>query len=86
MKRGRDQLAIDSAIDRRMHPTERPVAGRASQVRALIQLRRRIALSLKRTQDEVDQTKLAEVDHDLSKHNIDIPAIEKRVAMRKNRP
>lgn len=59
------------------------VAAGASPVKALIRERRKIALMFRRTQDERDRAELERIDQELAKHRIDIPAIEARVAMRK---
>ena len=59
------------------------VAARASQVKALIRERRKIALTFRRTQDERDRAELEHIDQELARHQIDIPAIQEQVAMRK---
>ncbi len=71
----------------KIHPLTRriaeSVAARASQVKALIRERRKIALTFRRTQDERDRAELEHIDHELAQHQIDIPAIQEQVAMRK---
>jgi len=59
------------------------LAGRASQVKTLIRKRRKIALTFRRTQDARDRAELEQIDQALAQHDIDIPAIQERVAMRK---
>jgi putative NADH-flavin reductase len=59
------------------------VAASASQVKALIRERRKIALTFRRTRSESDRAELEQVDQELAKHDIDIPAIKKQVAQRK---
>ena len=59
------------------------VAARASQVKALIRERRKIALTFRRTQDKRDRAELEHIDQELAQHHIDIPAIQQQVAMRK---
>jgi putative NADH-flavin reductase len=69
------------------HPLTRriadSVAARASQVKTLIRERRRLALTFRRTQDERDRAELEHIDQELAQHQIDIPAIQEQVAMRK---
>jgi len=65
------------------HRIEESVAARASQVKALIRERRKIALTFRRTQDERDRAELEHIDRELAQHQIDIPAIQEQVAMRK---
>lgn len=59
------------------------VTARASQVKALIRERRKIALMFRRTQDARDRAELEQIDQELAQHHIDIPAIQEQVAMRK---
>ncbi len=70
-----------------IHPvtdqSEESAAARASQVKALIRQRRKIALAFRRTQDEGNRVELEHIDQELVKHHIDIPAIQQQVAMRK---
>jgi putative NADH-flavin reductase len=70
-----------------IHPLTRriadPVAARASQVKALIRERRKIALTFRRTQDERDRAELEHIDRELAQHQIDIPAIQEQIARRK---
>lgn len=62
---------------------EESVAARASQVKALIRERRKIALAFRRTRDAGDRIALEHIDQELAKHHIDIPAIQEQVAMRR---
>jgi hypothetical protein len=59
------------------------VAARASQVKTLIRERRKIALTFRRTRDERDRAALERIDQELAKHDIDIPAIQERIEIRK---
>jgi DNA-binding LacI/PurR family transcriptional regulator len=54
-----------------------------SRTRELIQQRRKIALAYRRSQSESDRLRLEEIDKELSRHNIDIPAIQRWVTHRK---
>jgi putative NADH-flavin reductase len=71
----------------KIHPLtdriEESVAARASQVKALIRERRKIALTFRRTQDERDRAELERIDRELAQHQIDIPAIQEQIARRK---
>ena len=58
-------------------------AARASQVKALMRERRKVAVTFSRTQDEHDRAELVRIDQELAQHHIDIPAIQEQVAMRK---
>ncbi len=58
-------------------PIAESVAHRAGQVADLVLKRRKIALAYKRTQSEDQRLALEALDHDLAKHNIHIPAIQK---------
>jgi hypothetical protein len=57
------------------------VERRAGQVAELIGERRRIALKLRRTQDERSRLELERLDNELVKYRIDIPAVQQRRAM-----
>ena len=57
------------------------VERRAGQVTDLIRERRRIALKLRRTQDDISRLELEQIDNQLVKYRIDIPAIQQRRAM-----
>lgn len=59
------------------------IEARVSQVQTLMHERRKIALRFRRTQDEGDRAELEQIDQELVKHHIDIPAIQQQVAMRK---
>jgi len=61
------------------------VAARVSQVKTLMRERRKIALRFRRTQDERDRVELDQIDQELARHHIDIPAIQEQVAMRRGR-
>lgn len=54
------------------------VAERALRVSGLLQARRRIAMAYRRTQCEDQRMALEQLDEDLAKHNIDLPAIHRR--------
>jgi hypothetical protein len=58
-------------------------AERASRVKSLLRERRRIALTFRRTQDDRDRAELQQIDLELAQYQIDIPAIQEQVAMRK---
>lgn len=68
-------------------PANRPLAEsverRALQVKELIRERRRIALAYRRSRSDADRNHLDNMDRELASHNIDIPAIQRRVAQRK---
>lgn len=75
--------------DNAMHlPSNRPSAESAdkpvSPVKALIRERRKIALTYLRSQSDADRRRLEDLDHELAGYNIDIPAVQHRVAQRKN--
>lgn len=68
-------------------PPNRPGAEsgepRVPPVRDLIRKRRAVALAYRRMQSEADRRRLEEIDHELASYNIDIPAVQHRVAQRK---
>lgn len=75
---------------RRNHPLHRPAGlmeesdeARALGVKTLILKRRRFAVAFRRTQDESDRAQLERIDRELDQHNIDIPAVQQQVALRK---
>jgi hypothetical protein len=55
---------------------------RVAAVSALIRQRRKIALGYRRSLSEAELHHLRDIDHQLAGYNIDIPAIEHRVAQR----
>ncbi len=82
-------MGISNHLARRSYQIHRPavqmgdIKARALRVRALIHDRRRLAAAFRRTQDESDRAQLENIDRELIKHNIDIPAVQQQVAMRK---
>lgn len=65
-------------------PLAAAVERRARAVSGLLTERRTTALALRRTQDERYRTALENIDKELIKYQIDIPAIQQRQAMRNN--
>jgi hypothetical protein len=60
-------------------PLAAGVEQRAAQVGDLILQRRKIAMAYRRSQSEEGRIALEQVDHDLARYNIDIPAIHRRM-------
>lgn len=56
-------------------PLAAVVAHRAEQVAGLLITRRRLSVVYRRTRSEEQRVELETIDHELAKHNIDIPAI-----------
>jgi predicted DNA-binding transcriptional regulator YafY len=65
------------------HQLAETPAPRIAAVSDLIRQRRRIALCYRRSRSEAELHQLRDIDHQLAAYNIDIPAIEHRVAQRK---
>ncbi len=64
-------------------PLPQSVDRRVSEVRELICERRRVALVYRRSQSDVDRSHLEHMDRALASYNIDIPGIQRCVALRK---
>lgn len=64
-------------------PLAQSVDRRVSEVRELICERRRVALVYRRSQSDVDRSHLEHMDRALASYNIDIPGIQRCVALRK---
>lgn len=64
-------------------PMAESVDSRAREVGALLSARRKVALAFKRTGDEACRVELSAMDAVLRQHQIDIPAIAARLAVKK---
>lgn len=64
-------------------PSAESIKRPVSPVKELIRKRRRIAMSYRRSQSEIDRYHLEAIDHELASYNIDIPAVQHCVAQRK---
>ena len=77
MRSGTQRLRVERGNLLPMSPIAESVAHRAEQVVDLVLKRRKMALAYKRTHREDQRIALEQLDNDLAKHNINIPAIQK---------
>jgi hypothetical protein len=83
MHSGAQRLPVERGNLLSRSPIAASVMQRAEQVVDLLHRRRKMALAYKRTQDEDERIALEQIDSDLAKYHIDIPAIQRAALVSK---